>query len=156
MAIYKAPQNISNRNRERLSVFLAGSIEMGKAENWQEEMTQFFTGLNIDVFNPRRDDWDASWVQEYDNPQFFQQVSWELNALERADIIVMYFDPKTQSPISLLELGAFNTSGKLYVVCPDGFWRKGNVEIFCDRYNIPFYNNLTALKLDLSGKYLLK
>lgn len=48
----------------------------------------------------------------------------------------MYFDPKTKSPISLLELGLFARTGKLIVVCPKGFWRKGNVDIVCKRYEV--------------------
>jgi len=34
MAIYKPPFNIALRDRKRKSVFLAGSIEMGVAEDW--------------------------------------------------------------------------------------------------------------------------
>lgn len=146
---YKPPKNIALRDRERKSVFLAGSIEMGKAENWQDRIGNYFTRENWDVFNPRRDDWDSSWTQEFENPQFFQQVTWELNALEQCDLIIMYFDPNTKSPISLLELGLFAHSGKIKVICPNGFWRKGNVEVVCNYYNIPFYNNFDTLLLDL-------
>jgi hypothetical protein len=53
----------------------------------------------------------------------------------------MYFDPNTKSPISLLELGLFASSKKLIVCCPDGFWRKGNVRIVCELYNIPLFND---------------
>jgi hypothetical protein len=53
----------------------------------------------------------------------------------------MYFDPNTKSPISLLELGLFAQSKKLIVCCPRGFWRKGNVDITCDRYGIPFFDD---------------
>lgn len=146
---YKPPKNIALRDRARKSVFLAGSIEMGKAENWQVRIGNYFTREQWDVFNPRRDDWDSSWTQEFENPQFFQQVTWELNALEQCDLIIMYFDPSTKSPISLLELGLFAHSGKIKVICPDGFWRKGNVEVVCNYYNIPFYNNFDTLLLDL-------
>lgn len=149
MAIYQPPKNIALRNRARKSVFLAGSIEMGKAKNWQDEMAKYFQDSGWDVLNPRRDDWDSSWIQTFENAQFYQQVNWELNALEHSDLIVMYFDPNTKSPISLMELGLFARSGKLKVVCPDGFWRKGNVAIVCNYYNIPFYNNLETLYLDL-------
>jgi hypothetical protein len=141
--------NIVLRNSARKSVFLAGSIEMGVAENWQDRVGKFFEDLGYDVFNPRREEWDSSWEQKFENPQFYQQVNWELNALESADLIIMYFDPSTKSPISLLELGLFARSGKLRVVCPDGFWRKGNVEITCNYYNIPLHNNLDTLFLDL-------
>ena len=151
MAHYKAPENIALRDRKHKSVFLAGSIEMGKAENWQDRVGTHFHLLGWDVLNPRRDDWDSSWEQKFENAQFYQQVNWELNALEHADLIVMYFDPNTKSPISLLELGLFARSGKLMVVCPDGFWRKGNVEIVCNYYNIPFYNKLDTLMLDCTN-----
>jgi len=149
MSNYKAPQNFAKRNRERKSVFLAGSIEMGKAENWQEEATNTFNLSGWDVLNPRRDDWDSSWAQDFENPQFYQQVNWELNALEHADLIIMYFDPNTKSPISLLELGLFARSNKLKVICPEGFWRKGNVDIVCNYYNIPLFDSWTTFYLDI-------
>ena len=91
---------------------------------------------NYTILNPRRKEWDASWEQRMDNPNFNEQVNWELDALEKATVILMYFDPKTKSPISLLELGLFAKSGKLVVCCPEGFWRKGNVDIICNRYGI--------------------
>lgn len=150
MGIYKPTKNIACRNRERKSVFLAGSIEMGNAEDWQSQLTQSFSEAGYDVFNPRRDDWDSSWTQDFENPQFFQQVTWELNALENSDLIIMYFSPETKSPISLLELGIFAKSGKIRVVCPEGFWRKGNVDIVCQYYNIPLYTNFQTLLLDLN------
>lgn len=58
----------------------------------------------------------------------------------------MYLDPNTKSPISLLELGLHANSKKLWVVCPDGFWRKGNVEVVCSLYDIPLFNSLDELK----------
>lgn len=121
------------------SVFLAGSIEMGAAENWQDKLID---GLNYGghgvhyILNPRRDDWDSSWEQKKSNPNFREQVEWELHALDAAEWIFMYFDPNTKSPISLLELGLYASSGKLVVSCPGGFWRKGNVDIVCERYGI--------------------
>ena len=139
------PQNISKRDFDKPTVFLAGSIEMGKAEDWQTDMSQFFFEFGFTVFNPRRKDWDSTWLPEFTNPNFYQQVNWELNALDNADIIIMYFSPGTYSPISLLELGLYATSGKLRVVCPDGFWRKGNVEFVCNKYDIPMFNNLDEL-----------
>jgi hypothetical protein len=149
MSTYKAPENFALRDRQRKSVFLAGSIEMGKAEDWQTEVGDMFHKNGWDILNPRRNDWDSSWEQKFENAQFYQQVNWELHALEHADLIIMYFAPDTKSPISLLELGLFARSKKIMVVCPDGFWRKGNVDVVCNYYNIPLYNNLTTLYLDL-------
>merc|ERR1712096_330437 len=80
--------------------------------------------------NPRRDSWNPYLEQHRGNDVFREQVLWELNALERVDIIVLYLQPGTKSPISLLELGLHTRSGKLIVLCPTGFWRKGNVDMF--------------------------
>lgn len=144
--IYLPPQNIALRDRFKKSVFLGGSIEMGLAENWQELIGDWLIENDYNVFNPRRNDWDSSWVQSYENPNFYQQVKWELNALDKSDIIIMYLDPSTKSPISLLELGLYASSKKLLVVCPDGFYRKGNVEVVCSLYDIPLFNTIDELK----------
>lgn len=127
------------------AIFLAGSIEMGSATDWQTKVTKSLSDLDVVVYNPRRDDWDSSWEQKKDNPQFREQVEWELNALRSADTIIMYFDPNTKSPISLLELGLFAKTRNLIVCCPEGFWRKGNVDIVCEQYNIPQVNSLDEL-----------
>jgi len=134
--------NSKDQRIDGVSVFLAGSIEMGAAEDWQTKTQERFNNFPITLLNPRRDDWDSSWAQEQKNQQFNYQVNWEMDSLDKADIIFMYFSPETKSPISLLELGAYGSTGKMIVCCPDGFWRKGNVEIFCSRHNIQVYNNI--------------
>jgi len=142
----KAP--IRETQQTETSIFLAGSIEMGFADSWQLKVVKELYNYNITVYNPRRNDWDSSWEQNIDNPQFYNQVNWELDMLDRADIIFMYFDPATKSPISLLELGLYACRGSRHMIvcCPQGFWRKGNVDIVCQRYGIPVFSNLeTAL-----------
>jgi nucleoside 2-deoxyribosyltransferase-like protein len=116
-------------------VFLAGSIDMGTAEDWQARLVAALPP-GIAVLNPRRTEWDASWRQSIDEPQFREQVEWELDGLERADVIAMWFAPATKAPVTLLELGLHARSGKLVVGCPDGYWRKGNVEVVCARHDI--------------------
>lgn len=86
------------------------------------------------VFNPRRDTWVGESTP--DNPEFVRQVHWEMDHLESADIVVMRLLAASQSPISLLELGLHATDGKLLVFCDEGFWRKGNVDIACERLGI--------------------
>ena len=120
----------------KLSIFLGGSIEMGMAKDWQKMIESELSEEDIIIYNPRRDDWNSDWDQSIFNKEFKQQVVWELDHLEKSDIVVMYFAENTKSPISLLEFGLYASSGKLIVYCPDGFWRKGNVDIVCERYNI--------------------
>lgn len=119
-------------------LFLAGTIDMGNSRDWQQEVTQKLSDLSVTILNPRRKDWDKSWKQEAANPQFNEQVTWELDGLEAADIILMNLEADSKSPISLLELGLYARDYKklILVVCPNGFYRKGNVEIVCNRFEI--------------------
>ena len=116
-----------------------------KADRWQDHVIEQFQNAPVTILNPRRTVWDASWEQSIDNNHFTEQVNWELDALEMADVILLYFDPKTKSPITLLELGLFAKSKKLMVCCPDGFWRKGNVDVVCQRYGIPQFESLETI-----------
>ena len=129
--------------QDGFSVFLAGSIELGRAEIWQTVLEEQLSGMDIIILNPRRDNWDSTLPQSKANSQFREQVEWELRALEKADVIAMYFDPNTKSPVSLLELGLYARSGKMVVCCPEGFWRKGNVDIVCQIYGV---NQVEALR----------
>lgn len=128
-------------------MFLAGTIEMGNSVDWQEEFTKSLANQeNLLILNPRRDDWDSSWIQSINDPQFNEQVTWEMDHLDISDYIVMYLDPSSKSPISLLELGLQAHSGKLLVCCPEGFWRRGNVEMVCNRYDIPMFDTLEDIQ----------
>lgn len=127
------------------TVFLAGSIEMGVADNWQlrliERLGEADRGDTAIALNPRRESWDSSWRQSIDEPQFREQVEWELDGLERADVIAMWFAPNTKAPITLLELGLFARSNKVIVGCPEGYWRKGNIEVVSARYGCKLAND---------------
>ncbi len=116
---------------------------MGQAADWQTELICRLGDLDITILNPRRKFWDPAWVNSADNPHFHAQVTWELTALEKAALAIFCFDPKTLSPVSLLELGRFGH--KATVLCPPGFWRKANVDIYCQRYGIPVCENLENL-----------
>lgn len=136
----KAPNVVP---RGKFKIFLAGSIEMGKAEMWQDEVVKQLGSYDVILLNPRRDDWDNSWVQDVNNPQFYEQVSWEIANLRDADIVLFYFAPGTQSPITLLEFGMLMglSNTPTVVCCPDGFWRKGNVDVVCKMAKIPVFDS---------------
>lgn len=142
MQVIKPNSEKQEYNYHATTVFLAGSIEMGTAKNWQLDMEKELSSFDVVVFNPRRDDWDSGWFQEQKNDQFNHQVNWELNNIEEAKIIFFYFAPETKSPITLLELGLSINKPRVVVCCPDGFWRKGNIDIVCARHSVPVYNNL--------------
>ena len=121
-----------------IRIFLGGSIDMGAAENWQDRLANDlsdYSDEDLILLNPRRDDWDSSWVQDpTPGTQFHEQVSWELYAQENADACIYYFAADSKSPITLLELGMFYEG--CVVCCPKEFYRYGNVKMVCDRYGV--------------------
>lgn len=140
------------------TIFLAGSIEMGTAEDWQKRVTKKLEASDLvinyplNIFNPRRDDWNPDLKQEKNDPTFYQQVTWELDHLDMSTVIAMYFASDTLSPISLLELGLYAQTGKLVVLCPNNFWRNGNVDILCSRYGIPIFTNEDAWLVEIINR----
>lgn len=139
----QAPKRINRKDFSKTKIFLAGSIDNGKAEKWQSDVILLMNTMvpldehdNLIILNPRRDDWDPSWKNDKNNDEFADQVMWELDNLERADCILMYFSPGTTSPISLLELGKYGVDERMVVVCPEGYSYKGNVDIFCEENDI--------------------
>lgn len=137
---------------DKKSLFLAGSIDLGKAEKWQDKAINQLADTNLTIFNPRRDD-DIDW-ESPNTTQFREQVQWELYHLEKADYVLFYFDPNGKAPITLLELGLMvmrqhlkrcqndNNSNSIFVCCPEGYWRKGNVDITCEKYFARMVNTL--------------
>jgi hypothetical protein len=84
--------------------------------------------------------------------------------LERAKLKFFYFHPATKAPITLMELGiagamysaknpTFRTE-EIIVCCPDGYWRKGNVEVVCRRFGIAKLVNDYAEALDMAMLWL--
>ena len=61
-----------------MTVFLGGSIEMGKAGRWQDKLISHFKDDSVTFWNPRRDDWDETWEQDpTPGTEFHGQVTWE-------------------------------------------------------------------------------
>lgn len=132
------------------TIFLAGSIDNGAAEDWQAKIVQDLQDLGVLLLNPRRDNWDPTWKQDISNPVFKEQVEWELDHLKRADMRVFYFAPGSISPITLLELGLHAKRGRQNIVCcPEGFWRQGNVQVICEQFGIPLHGSYEDMLHDL-------
>lgn len=143
--IVKPPDPVSSDLSLR-RVFLAGSIDQGEAPDWQRSLAMALTDVpRLLILDPRRDEWDASWRQSIDEPRFRGQVEWELDGLEAADVIAFYFAPGTKAPVTMLELGLHARSGRAVVCCPEGFWRRGNVDIVCARFGVEQVRDLDAL-----------
>ncbi len=49
------------------SVFLAGSIDMGAADDWQRRFEEALADVPGVVLNPRRDAWEPTWRQSIED-----------------------------------------------------------------------------------------
>jgi len=156
MKVITAPQFFSYEAGS-FYIFLAGTIDMGDSENWQESVINWMSGWTdkVVLLNPRRQDWNSEWEQDANNMQFREQVRWELDAMQCADLRFFVFATdennarKAKAPITLLELGLHKDKPAI-VCCPPGYYRKGNVDIVCHKYRIPVYDSFGQAMFELS------
>ncbi|SPO01976.1 uncharacterized protein DNG_04649 [Cephalotrichum gorgonifer] len=129
------------------SLFLSGGICKTDAADWRETLAASLSDLPVTIYNPDRPDWDSTWREDVDFAPYREQVLWELDKLDRADLVAVYFHPATQAPISLLEFGLFaRVPGKVVVVCPVGYWKRGNVQIVCQKFGIEMLESIEELR----------
>ncbi|KAI2633351.1 hypothetical protein GGS21DRAFT_130767 [Xylaria nigripes] len=128
------------------SVFLAGSTSPTDDRNWRESLIELLADQPFTIYNPQRPSWDETWLENISFEPYRTQVEWELDMQEVADMVVLYFHPATKAPVSLLELGLSARTGKVIVVCPEGYWKRGNVQIVCKRHGIEMVEDVLELK----------
>jgi hypothetical protein len=133
----------------KYTIFLAGAIDRGSAEDWQKKVARALDDLDILVLNPRRDDWDASWEQCATCEPFRSQVLWEIEAQEDSDMNIFVFTKDSKAPITFFELGAFGTRKDAMICAEEGFYRQANLDIYAEHFDIPIYHNIDELIADL-------
>ncbi|RFN44279.1 hypothetical protein FIE12Z_11466 [Fusarium flagelliforme] len=133
-------------NDKTMSVFLAGITTSTNEADWRQSLTNALIDYPVTIFNPNRPDWDGTWKEDFSDKRWEEQVSWELDMQDIADVIVFFFHKSTDAPISLLELGlAIRT--KTVVVCAQNEYRKrGNVEAVCRRFGVPLLSTEVQLR----------
>jgi hypothetical protein len=141
MATVIKPPSLIPFEDKRFKLFTAGSIDGGNCVEWAKQVEEKLKKHDIIIYNPRRDIWNPFLKQSANEPVFKEQVNWELDALNDSKMIIMYFHPGTMSPVSMLELGLHAHKGNLLVCCPEDFYRRGNIEIVCDRYGVTMVND---------------
>jgi hypothetical protein len=139
---------------KRTSIILYGGIQPEPA--WQTSLATSLSDLPIDILDPRHDDWDSTWKEDISFPKFKEQVEWEIDHAKIADVIVFYFPPGALTPVALLELGLHARTGKAIVCCPEGFYKRGNVQIVCMKYGIDLLDSLDDLKERVRTRLLEK
>ncbi|KAI1074598.1 hypothetical protein F5B20DRAFT_562824 [Whalleya microplaca] len=128
------------------SVFLAGTTTAVGNVDWREKLSASLYEHPITIFNPNRPDWDSTWREDINFEPWRKQVSWELDKQLKADFVVVYFRPATDAPISLLEFGlSAQVPGKVIAIAPEGYSKRGNVQIVCHKFGITFLDDIDKL-----------
>ncbi|KAF1733294.1 hypothetical protein CRV24_007193 [Beauveria bassiana] len=128
------------------SVFFAGTTSKVDSTDWRDTLAALLSAHPITIYNPYRADWDSTWREDVDFAPYREQVEWELDKQEKADTVIVYFHPATQAPISLIEFGlSARIPGKMIVLCPEGYWKRGNVQIVCQKYGIEMVRSIEEL-----------
>lgn len=127
---------------DRFRIFLAGTIDNGNSINWQNEVISHLKKefsekeMYASIYNPRRSDWNPNASTE----ELDGQIEWELEHLEKSDLIIMNILDDSKSPISLMELGLFARKGNVLVFCTPKFYRYENVKLVCNKYGVKLFN----------------
>lgn len=145
------PDSVIQTIANSKTVFLAGTIDNGNSEDWQQATFDYLQDTAVTFMNPRREHWHPDTEQTISNPEFNHQVNWELNNIRDADIIFCFIGANSKSPITLMELGwlsghnQYSTPIPTIIVCEPKFWRKGNVEILASRTpNFFLYSDMNS------------
>ncbi len=132
-----------------LAGFLGGAIDQGKAKNWQHEVVLGLADLDVVIFNPRREQWDPDVEQDANNKVFREQVEWEIKAQESCDVRLYVFTKDSKAPITFFEMGAWGTTRDSVVCAEEGFYRQGNLNNYCEHFEIPIYHDFKEMLSDL-------
>lgn len=135
------------------SIFLAGTTEFAA---WRRTFLDALGVLHragetppphpsATVYDPFQPNWTGDWREDLGDACFRAQAEWELEKQEQAAVVVVFFDERAKSPVSLLELGLCARSGKAVVGCQRGYWKRGNVQAVCQRYGVPMADDLDGL-----------
>lgn len=150
--IYRAPESVP-ANIAVPKIFLAGSIDLGKAVEWQPELEKSLAPFDVAIFNPRRLDFDANAVYSEDSPYMVEQIEWELKRIKQSDIVLFYFDPKGLAPITLYEHGLVSESVENgfvtgIVYCPEGYWKRANVIVNSRFHKFKIVDSFKQLQIE--------
>ncbi|KFA64339.1 hypothetical protein S40285_02961 [Stachybotrys chlorohalonatus IBT 40285] len=135
------PQLVGKR-----SIFLAGTTAPTGEPDWRQTLTDALRHLPVTALNPYRTDWDSTWKEDFSDSRWADQVQWELDMQETADIVVFFFHGATPAPISMLEFGLCARLGKAIVCAKKDYVKRGNIEAVCRRYAVPLMGSQDELR----------
>lgn len=115
---------------------LITSTEPGKGIIMYKGMK--FLVMNCKSWSPRVP------VMSYDNVEFIQKISTDLDYAMASDCIFFNFHKKSQAVFPLLEFSNLVGSGKMVVRCSQEYGNYGFVRIMCERLQVPLLPGATT------------
>ena len=91
--VLEAPNRLESYDDLGITFFLAGTIDNGESLDWQKEISDYSNEIGVNVFNPRRNNWD----KDAGSKEIVRQIDWELEHMEKADYIISNFSLGTWS-----------------------------------------------------------
>ena len=152
MKILTPHDDLNTIPEDELKVFLAG----GMGTPWRKELIDKLESLGdmeIVIIDPSVDDWENQVGEESaDNEKYVKQTDWEQQGLGLSDVQVFHFDKSSISPISLFELGMFQTPNTI-ICLKDGYEKSGYIEYMSKRFSYPIETSIDALAKLIQLKY---
>ncbi|TLD23800.1 hypothetical protein PspLS_06379 [Pyricularia sp. CBS 133598] len=131
-------------------VFLAGSTPGSGTADWREALVGSLAHLPVTWVDPTRPEWDESWREDLEYEPFGEHVRWEIEMRDRADLVVVHFGASSRPSDGLLELGVLAGSrGRCKVVCEDGYQKRGDVVMLCQKHQIAVFGSVGELAREL-------
>lgn len=130
------------------SVFLGGSLTI--ENDWRADFVEDLSDTNYILLNPRREDVET-FQFDTEDPEFIAHVRWVNDALQDADIVVLYFCSTTESPVSLLDLADLLKYKKVYLCVDDNFWKRSLLVSAAIDFNVELYTNINDVIQQLRG-----
>jgi len=128
---------------DKTSIFIAGGIT--GCQDWQRSVEQFLSDTDVVLFNPRRDEFSDSNLEQ-------EQVQWEHDYLMSCSAHMFFFPPDSMCPVTMFELGKVASLQKpLFVAIHPKFPRCRNVTIQLSiiRPDVKVVSNLVDLTSDI-------
>ncbi|QBZ65005.1 hypothetical protein PoMZ_06708 [Pyricularia oryzae] len=136
-------------------VYLAGSTPGSGSADWREALVGSLAHLPVTWVDPSRPEWDESWREDYDHEPFREHVKWELDMKRRADLVVVHLAASSRPSDGLLELGEMaGARRRCKVVCENGYQKRGDVVMLCQRHEIAVFGSVGELARDLAERDL--
>lgn len=120
--IIQAPNEVySIDNNRNIKLFLAGGIT--NCPDWQSEVISDLSDVaNLTIYNPRR-----KYFPINDPKSSEEQITWEYEHLQNADIIIFWFSRGSLNPIVLYELGKWgNSTNEQIIIGIDPEYERAN------------------------------